>query len=88
LFEAAACGTPIITDLWPGVQDVFEPGREILVVERGEEVAALLDEVDDAQRLQIARAARARVLAGHTAAHRVDVLEREIRSAGLAAGTA
>ncbi|MFZ1996054.1 MAG: glycosyltransferase [Solirubrobacteraceae bacterium] len=88
LFEAAACGTPIITDPWPGVQDVFEPGREILVAGRGEEVAALLDDVDDAQRRQIARAARARVLAGHTAAHRVDALEREIRSVGLSTRTA
>ncbi|HWE14659.1 MAG TPA: glycosyltransferase [Solirubrobacteraceae bacterium] len=88
LFEAAACGTPIITDPWPGVQDVFDPGREILVAGRSEEVSALLGDVDDARREEIARAARARVLAGHTAAHRVDVLEREIGSVGVAAGAA
>src|SRR5205823_6138567 len=33
LFEAAACGTPIITDSWRGLEQVFEPGREVLVAE-------------------------------------------------------
>ena len=31
LFEAAACGTPIVSDCWPGLESFFEPGREILV---------------------------------------------------------
>ena len=31
LFEAAACGTPIISDIWDGLDTLFEPGREIVL---------------------------------------------------------
>jgi spore maturation protein CgeB len=31
LFEAAACGVPIISDTWPGLETFFRPGEEILV---------------------------------------------------------
>src|SRR5690606_13691449 len=31
LFEAAACGTPIVTDAWPGLETFFVPGKEVLV---------------------------------------------------------
>src|SRR5690606_24475949 len=31
LFEAAACGTPIISDAWPGIEDVLEPGKEAVI---------------------------------------------------------
>src|SRR5205823_4724799 len=31
IFEAAACGTPILTDRWPGVESFFEPGTEIFI---------------------------------------------------------
>src|SRR6185503_5426833 len=31
LFEAAACGTPIISDSWDGLSSFFEPDSEILV---------------------------------------------------------
>jgi spore maturation protein CgeB len=84
LFEAAACGTPIITDPWPGVADVFTPGADILVASDADEVRRLLAE-PDARREAVAQAARARVLGGHTAAHRVDALEEELAAV---AGTA
>jgi spore maturation protein CgeB len=83
LFEAAACGTPVISDRWPGVEEIFEPGAEILIADTGADVLRLLDETGTAEREAIARAARDRVLAEHTAAHRVDLLERET---GPAAG--
>ena len=74
LFEAAACGTPILSDTWPGLADFFEPGREILVA--GDTAGALdaLDTGPDALALLAARA-RDRVLAEHTAAHRARTLE-------------
>src|SRR5438132_8271337 len=28
LFEAAACGTPVISDRWPGIETVFERSEE------------------------------------------------------------
>src|SRR5205807_8216640 len=31
LFEAAACGVPIITDRWPGLDSIFTPGEEVIV---------------------------------------------------------
>jgi methyltransferase (TIGR04290 family) len=40
LFEAAACGTPIISDAWPGLATLFEPGREILARNLGRRRAA------------------------------------------------
>ena len=40
LFEAAACGTPILSDSWDGLDQFFEPGSEILVARNGEEAAA------------------------------------------------
>lgn len=81
LFEAAACGVPVISDRWPGMEDVFEPGAEILVADTADDVLAILERPDDGQRDAVAAAARTRVLAEHTAAHRVDLLEREVTAA-------
>lgn len=72
LFEAAACGVPIISDRWPGLDEFFTPGEEILVAQSTAEVRAILASADAAE---IGRRARARVLAGHTAAHRAEELE-------------
>jgi spore maturation protein CgeB len=75
LFEAAACGTPIISDVWPGIDSVFEPGEEILLARSSREARAHLRGIDDEQRRQIGDAARRRVLAEHTAAHRAEALD-------------
>jgi spore maturation protein CgeB len=69
LFEAAACGVPILTDRWQGLDHFFTPGSEILVVERAEDTLATLD-MDDAELARIARAARERTLAEHTSSKR------------------
>lgn len=79
LFEAAACGTPIISDHWEGLDTVFEPGAEILVARSAAEVLGYLRELPEAERLEIGRRARARVLAAHTAAHRAAELEGYMR---------
>jgi spore maturation protein CgeB len=75
LFEAAACGVPIISDAWPGLDSVFEPGREILVARSSADVTSYLADVSEAERAAIGRRARARVLERHTAAHRAAELE-------------
>jgi spore maturation protein CgeB len=77
LFEAAACGTPTITDRWPGIETFFEPEREILVADTTDDTLAALD-MDPQIREGIGRAARARTLAEHTAARRAVDLERAI----------
>jgi spore maturation protein CgeB len=80
LFEAAACGTPLLSDDWPGLSDVLTPGEEVLVVKDARDVLAALTH-DDRDRARLAEAARARVLARHTAAVRaaelVDHFEAE-----------
>jgi spore maturation protein CgeB len=81
LFEAAATGTPIISDWWQGLDQFFTPGEEILVVKSSEDVVRALRDTGEEQRNSIAEKARARVLAGHTAAHRALELERYIREA-------
>lgn len=64
-FEAAACGTPLITDAWEGLDSFFEPERELRVVTRAEDVEEALEMPDyDLQR--IAAHARQRTLEEHT----------------------
>jgi spore maturation protein CgeB len=78
LFEAAACGTPIVSDAWEGLETLFTPGEEILLARSTEDVLAYLRELPDAERRAIGSGARARVLAEHTAAHRARELERYV----------
>jgi spore maturation protein CgeB len=75
LFEAAACGVPIITDRWPGLESIFAPGQEIIVVEAPHEVIQVLRELPEERRLSIAAAARRRLLLSHTPEHRAKQLE-------------
>jgi spore maturation protein CgeB len=75
LFEAAACAVPIVSDPWEGLDALFVPGREILVASSAGEVLELLRDLPGSRRREIAAAARARVLAEHTAERRIDELE-------------
>ncbi|TFY98646.1 CgeB family protein [Ramlibacter rhizophilus] len=74
LFEAAACGTPLVSDDWPGLSDFFEPGRELLLARGAQDVIDALER-SDAELARIAHAARERVLACHTSARRAIELE-------------
>jgi spore maturation protein CgeB len=75
LFEAAACGTPIITDYWQGLDEFFKPDEEILIARSGKEVLKYLRALSESERRLIAERARERVLAAHTAGHRAAELE-------------
>jgi spore maturation protein CgeB len=74
LFEAAACGTPIISDAWAGLTDVFRSPGEIVIAHTTQDAMAALALPEAASRA-IGDAARARFLADHTAAHRAAQLE-------------
>ena len=78
LFEAAACGTPIISDTWPGLDELFEPGHEVLVADSTDDVMAYLHDLSESDRQAIGAAARQRVLAHHTAAHRAAEFEAAV----------
>jgi len=75
LFEAAACGTPIISDYWEGLDSVLRVGSEILVARSADEMMRYLRETPDSERVAIGERARLRVLSEHTAAHRAAQLE-------------
>jgi spore maturation protein CgeB len=75
LFEAAACGTPIISDSWAGLDTILIPGDEILVARSTEDVLRYLRETPEEQRRRVGERARRRVLGEHTAAHRAAELE-------------
>lgn len=78
LFEAAACGAPILSDDWPGLDTFFRPGSEILITRSPRDTLKWLHELPDAQRAAIGANARARVLREHTAVHRAIELESHI----------
>jgi spore maturation protein CgeB len=84
LFEAAATATPIISDVWPGIGTVFTPDREIILADSADRVTRVLGREHE----EIGRAARLRVLAEHSAAHRAGELETELLGAAEAATAA
>jgi spore maturation protein CgeB len=79
LFEAAACGTPIVTDCWDGLETFFQPGEEVLVADQTDDVIAAL-ELSDEQLARIAGRARQRALEEHCAARRARQLEAILES--------
>jgi spore maturation protein CgeB len=78
LFEAAACGACIISDIWPGLDSVLEPGREVLLADSQADVAAHLDALTPRRREAIGNAARERVLREHTFANRAEQVDAAI----------
>lgn len=73
MFEAAACGTPLVSDWWTGLDAFFEPGREILIAHSTEDVIDAIA-IPDAERALIGLRARERTLEEHTAERRASLL--------------
>jgi spore maturation protein CgeB len=88
LFEAAACGCPVVSDAWEGLDAFFTPGAEIVVAHGTADVIAAM-EMDHGERDRLARAARERTLHEHTSERRVAELEQVLDAAfGAAEGAA
>jgi spore maturation protein CgeB len=83
LFEAAACGAPLLSDDWEGLGLFLAPGSEILVARNADEAVAAMDASDETL-AAVARRARERVLDEHTAAHRARHLETIIENTARA----
>jgi spore maturation protein CgeB len=81
LFEAAACGAPIVSDNWPGLDRFFTPGEEFLLAVGRDDVVRYLTQLSDAEAREIGERAQSRVLAAHTSAHRAAEFEREVENA-------
>jgi len=81
LFEAAACGTPTISDVWDGLDELFEPGREIVLAQGAATVLDRLRTTSELGSRAMGAAARRRILAAHTSAHRATELEALLQAA-------
>ena len=75
LFEAAACETAIISDHWPGLACVLEPGREVATAAHAADVLAILEDWSPEQVRLMAERARRRILADHTSERRAAEFE-------------
>jgi len=75
LFEAGACGVPVISDWWSGLDTLLEPGKEILIAETADDVLRYLAEISNEERRAIGARARERILAAHTPQQRALQLE-------------
>lgn len=85
LFEAAACGVPIVSDYWPGIETFFEPDQDIFVVESDDDCVAILDAMPEERRATVGRSGYRRVLNEHTAKHRALELEKYLAERANAA---
>ncbi|QMU31566.1 glycosyltransferase [Adhaeribacter radiodurans] len=79
LFEAAACGTPIISDYWDGLDSVFDFETEILVSYSAQDTLRFLRDISESERNAIGEKARQKVLNQHTAAHRALEVEQYVQ---------
>ena len=64
-FEAAACGTPIVTDWFRGLDSFFDPQNELIVAHSTEDILRALN-LSDTRLKRMARDARQRTLDEHT----------------------
>ncbi len=81
LFEAAACGTPVISDRWDGLGELFAEGEEILIADSTADVIRFLTTIPVGDAAAIGAAARRRVLADHTGARRAAELIQHLQEA-------
>lgn len=79
IFEVAGAGTCMLCDDWPGIEDCFAPGTEILVIRNAEDVAWALSEYDDEARKRVGASARQRALRDHAYALRAAQAEAAFR---------
>jgi spore maturation protein CgeB len=78
LFEAAACGIPIVSDNWPGLDTFFKPQQEILLPASAADVVRYLTAYDETSLRLVGEQARERVLQEHTSARRAEQFEEAV----------
>lgn len=81
LFEAAACGAAIVSDNWPGLDEFFTPGEEILLASSRVETLRYLRDYDEAELRRIGDQARQRILTEHSSDRRAQQFEEFVSSA-------
>lgn len=78
LFEAAGCGSAIMSDAWPGLDTFFVPGQEILLTSCASDVTSYLTQLAPEEIWAIGQNAQARVIAEHSSEHRAIEFERYV----------
>lgn len=76
VFEALACGIPLVSAPWDDAEHLFRPGQDYLVAKDGAEMTRHLSDLknDPALRAALVASGLETILARHTCAHRVDEL--------------
>ncbi len=76
VFEALACGAPLLCSPWTDAEDLFRPGEDYVIVQSGAEMAAKISELlkDDAARRQIAASGLETIRTRHSCRHRAEQL--------------
>ncbi len=85
IFEAAGAAACVITDRWPGIEQFFLPGKEILIAEGAEDVVRHLKSCPRAQAKGIGANMRRRALAGHSYQVRAEQFESIVTEASTRA---
>jgi spore maturation protein CgeB len=78
LFEASACGAAILSDSWNGLEEFLTPGEEVLLPHNEYEVADILRNLPEKDRLQLGQRAREHILSQHTSRHRASQFENVV----------
>ncbi len=87
LFEAAACGTPIISDRWKGLDEILPEGEAILIADSIEDVLAALDDAGEGRCDSLAQNARRRVMNEHSGRARARELAQHLAAPAAEHGT-
>jgi spore maturation protein CgeB len=76
VFEALACGIPLVSAPWSDCEDLFRVGDDFLMISNGEEMAEALREIrEDAElRRSLVDSGLETIRSRHTCAHRADEL--------------
>jgi len=76
MFEALACGIPLVSAPWEDAENLFRPGTDFLFARDGEDMRHLLTDIltDRSLAKDLERHGLETILARHTCAHRVDEL--------------
>jgi len=86
VFEALACGIPLISAPWNDAEGLFRPGQDYLTVKSSEEMKQALRAVlnDPVLAAELVKSGAETIRNRHTCAHRVDELFDVLKSCGTA----
>ena len=76
VFEALACGTPLVCSPWTDTENMFRPGQDYLCAADGQSMRATIEDLlrDKAARIQLGVSGRETIQKHHTCRHRAEQL--------------